>query len=153
MAEKNINILDELDELKKKGMLSKRIVILKGPVQDGLPAIEKSEESIIDEEGFKETAISELFYAPGCNHLIHTEEELGAICAVCSHLLCRACSTTNICSLCGKIVCKKDQKQIEDIGMVCSPCKNEWIVKKVISFLITAGIAGAIIFFVLRFVQ
>lgn len=153
MAEKDINIMDQINELTKKGLLSKKVVILKGPVQDGSPAVEKREESIIDDEGLKEISVSELSYAPACHHLIHNEEELGGICIVCGQALCKACSTTNICNLCGKTVCKKDQKNIEDIGMVCTLCKKDWLIKKIVYFLITAGITGAIIFFVLRFVQ
>lgn len=152
MAEKDINILDKLDELRKRGQVSRRIVILKGPVQHGAPAIEKSEESILDDEGYKETTTSELYYAPGCHHLIHTEEELGGICTVCGNAICRICSASNICSLCGRTVCKQDQRQIEDIGIVCSLCKRDWLIKKIISFLITAGITGAVIFFVLKFI-
>jgi len=147
------NIIGELNELEKKGLLSKRVVILKGPIQDGSPAVEKREESIIDNEGLKEISVSELSYAPACHHLIHEEKELGGVCIVCGQAMCKACSMNNICPICGRTVCKKDQKQIEEIGMVCSLCKKDWFIKKMISFLLTACVAAAIIFFVLRFVQ
>lgn len=153
MAEKDINILNQINELRKRGLLSQRIVIIKGPAMNGAPVVEKREESILDDEGLKEITISELSYAPACHHLIHTEEELGGVCIVCGQAMCKVCSANNLCALCGRTVCKKDQKQIEDIGMVCVFCKRDWLIKKIISFLITAGITGAIILFVLRFIQ
>lgn len=151
MAERNI--LDEINELKKKGLLTKKVVILKGPIQDGFPAVEKREESIIDDEGLKEISVSELSYAPACHHLIHEEEELGGICIVCGQAMCKACSESNVCPICGRTVCKKDQKPIEEIGMACALCKKDLFMKKIISFLLTAGIVAAIIFFILRFIQ
>jgi len=151
VAEKSI--LDELQELSKKGLLSKRIVILKGALQNGSPVVEKSEESIIDEEGMKEVTISALSYAPACHHLIHTEEELGAICVVCGQAMCRQCSATNVCSVCGRTVCKQDQKAIEDVGMVCGLCHASWFRKKAISFVLTLGALGILVFLMLRFLQ
>lgn len=147
------NIMDELNELEKKGLVSKRVVILKGPIQDGSPAVEKREESIIDDEGLKEISVSELSYAPACHHLIHVEEELGGVCIVCGQAMCKVCSENNVCPICGRTVCKKDQKPIEEIGMACALCKKDLFVKKMISFLLTAGIVAAIIFFILRFIQ
>ncbi len=151
MAERSI--LDELQELSKKGLLSKRVVILKGPLRNGSPVVEKSEESIIDDEGMKEMTISELSYAPACHHLIHTEEELGAVCVVCGQAMCRVCSVNNICPVCGRTVCKQDQKSIEDVGMVCELCKRDWLRKKIISFILTAGALGILVYLVLRFIQ
>jgi hypothetical protein len=151
MAERSI--LDELQELSKKGLLSKRVVILKGPLQNGSPVVEKSEETIIDDEGMKEVTVSELSYAPACHHLIHTEEELGAVCVVCGQVMCRACSVNNVCSACGRTVCKQDQKSIEDVGMVCGLCKNEWLRKKAISLFLTMAGLGILVYLVLRFIQ
>jgi len=151
MAEKSI--LDELQELSKKGLFSKRVVILKGPLQNGSPVVEKSEGSIIDEEGLKEVTVSDLSYAPACHHLIHTEAELGAVCVICGQAMCRACSVNNICQICGRAVCKQDQKSIEDVGMVCGLCKKDWIKKKAISLFLTLGGLGILVYLVLRFLQ
>jgi len=151
MAERSI--MDELQELSKKGLLSKKVVILKGPLQNGSPVVERSEESIIDDEGMKEVTISELSYAPACHHIIHTEEELGAVCVVCGQAMCRACSANNVCPVCGRTVCKQDQKNVEDVGMVCGLCKKEWLKKKAISFILTLGMLGIFIYLVLRFIQ
>ena len=151
MAEKSI--MDELHELSKKGLLSKRVVILKGPLQNGSPVVEKSEETIIDEEGMKEVTVSELSYAPACHHLIHTEEELGGICIVCGNAICKSCSANCLCSTCGRTVCKQDQKTIEDIGMVCSQCKLDWLKKKAISILLTLGGLGILVYLILRYIQ
>lgn len=147
------NIMDELNELEKKGLLSKKVVILKGPIQDGFPAVEKREESIIDDEGLKETEISELYYAPACNHIIHSEDEIGSVCSVCIQPMCQACSINNVCPTCGKAVCKQDQTQIEEIGLVCTHCKKEWLKKKLVSFILTLAAVVTIIYLVMRFIN
>ena len=41
MAERSIQ--DELQELSKKGLTSRKIIILRGPLQDGTPILEQSE--------------------------------------------------------------------------------------------------------------
>jgi len=151
MAEKSI--LDELQELSKKGLTSRKIIILRGPLQDGTPIIEQSEGSIIDDEGLKELSVATLSYAPACHHLIHTEAELGAICVICGQAMCSACSVNNICPVCGRAVCKQDQKNVEDIGMICLQCHRELLWKKIISFILTAGAVGILIYLVLRFLQ
>jgi len=151
MAEKGV--LDQIHELSKKGLLSKKVVIIKGPAHHGTPAVEKSEESLIDEEGLKEISVSELSYAPGCHHLIHSEEELGGVCVVCTLALCAACSAANLCSVCGRTVCRQDQKDVEELGKVCSDCYNQMIIKKIISFILTLGAVGLLVFLALKFIQ
>ena len=151
MAERSIQ--EELQELSKKGLTSRRIIILRGPLQDGTPILEQSEGSIIDEEGLKELSVAALSYAPACHHLIHTEAELGAICVICGQAMCSACSASNVCPICGRAVCKQDQKNVEDVGMVCSLCHKELFWKKIISFILTAGAVGILIYLVLRFLQ
>ena len=149
MPEKSV--LDELNELSKKGLLSKKVVIIKGPAFSGSPAVEKNEGSVIDEAGLKEISVSELSYAPGCHHLIHTEEELGGVCVVCGLALCKACSASNICAVCGRTVCRQDQKDVEELGKVCTDCNHQMLIKKIISFALTAGIIGILVFVALRF--
>lgn len=149
MAERSIQ--EELQELSKKGLTSRRIIILRGPLQDGTPILEQSEGSIIDEEGLKELSVAALSYAPACHHLIHTEAELGAVCVICGQAMCSACSASNVCPICGRAVCKQDQKNVEDVGMVCSLCHREFLWKKIISFILTAGAVGILIYLVLRF--
>jgi len=151
MAERSIQ--EELQELSKKGLTSRRIIILRGPLQDGTPILEQSEGSIIDEEGLKELSVAALSYAPACHHLIHTEAELGAVCVICGQAMCSACSASNVCPICGRAVCKQDQKNVEDVGMVCSLCHKELFWKKIISFILTAGAVGILIYLVLRFLQ
>jgi hypothetical protein len=147
------SILDQVHELSKKGLLSKKIVILKGPALNGAPVVEKSEESLIDEEGLKEYSVSELSYAPGCHHLIHTEEELGGVCVVCGLALCRACSASNLCAVCGRTACKQDQENVEEIGMVCTNCRNQMTRRNIISLVLTIGAVGLLVFLALRFIQ
>ena len=98
-------------------------------------------------------SVAALSYAPACHHLIHTEDELGAVCVVCGQAMCRACAVNNICPVCGRTVCKQDQKSIEDVGMVCGFCKKDWLKKKVISLFLTLGGLGIFIYLVLRFLQ
>jgi len=149
MAERSIQ--DELQELSKKGLTSRKIIILRGPLQDGTPVVEQREGSIIDDEGLKELTVATLSYAPACHHLIHTEAELGAICVICGQAMCSVCSASSLCSLCGRAVCKQDQKSVEDVGIICSQCHRELIRKKIISFILTAGAVGILIYLVLRF--
>jgi len=151
MIEKSV--MDELHDLAKKGLISKKVIILRGPLLNGTPIIEQSEGSIIDEEGLKELSVAALSYAPACHHLIHTEDELGAVCVVCGQVMCRTCSASNICPMCGRAVCKQDQKNVEDVGMVCSQCHRESFWKKIVSLLLTAGAVGMLIYLVLRFLQ
>jgi hypothetical protein len=146
------SILDQLDEIKKKGLQSKKIVILKGPALGGAPVLEKTEESVIDDEGLKEYSISELSYAPGCHHLIHSEEELGGVCAICGLALCKACSS-NVCPTCGRTTCKLDQRDVKDVGRICTACHAQMRRRNLISLILTIGAVGLFIYFALRFVQ
>jgi hypothetical protein len=144
------SILDQLDEIKKKGLQSKKIVILKGPALGGAPVVEKTEESIIDDEGLKEYSISELSYAPGCHHMIHSEEELGGVCVICGLTLCKSCSA-NTCPICGRTVCKQDQRNVEDVGTVCTACNADLRRRNLISMVLSVGAVAAFIYLVLRF--
>jgi hypothetical protein len=144
------SILDQIDEIKKKGLQSKKIVILKGPIAAGTPAVEKTEESLIDEEGLKEYSISELSYAPGCHHLIHSEEELGGVCVICGLALCKACSA-NVCPACGRTTCKQDQQNVKDVGMICTACHALLRRRNLISIILSIGAVAAFIYLVLRF--
>jgi hypothetical protein len=56
-----------------------------------------------------------------------------------------------MCPICGRAVCKQDQKNVEDIGMICLQCHRELLWKKIISFILTAGSVGILIYLVLRF--
>lgn len=144
------SILDQLNELSKKGLLSKKIVILKGPAMAGMPAVEKTEESLIDGEGLKEFSVSELSYAPGCHHLIHGEEDLGGVCVICGLALCRICSA-NVCASCGHATCKQDQHNVEDVGMICTACHGQIRRRNLISILLSMGAVALFVYLVLRF--
>jgi hypothetical protein len=144
------SILDQINELKKKGLLSKKVVRLRGPMVGDAPAVERTEESLIDDEGLKEYSIAELTYAPGCHHLIRGEEDLGGVCVTCGLALCKTCSA-NVCAICGRATCKLDQHNVEDVGMICTACHGQIRRRNLISMILSLGAVALFIYLVLRF--
>jgi hypothetical protein len=143
------SIFDQINELQKKGLRSKKVVILRGPAVGGAPAVERTEESLIDDEGLKEYSIAELTYAPGCHHLIRGEEDLGGVCVTCGLALCKTCAA-NTCAACGRATCKQDQHKVEDVGMICTACNDQIRRRNLISTILSLGGVAIFVYLIMR---
>ena len=115
----------------KQELQTKTIIILDGEVQEGQPAVDKTEATSFNDEGLKEAVLIRLKYASGCRHIIHTAAEMGAVCSSCHRILCAACSKEedNFCAKCRKAVCgclscRKKESIDGERKMVCAACHS-----------------------------
>jgi hypothetical protein len=123
-------------------------VVVTGPGAVGQPLVDRVETTGVGGAGVEELVRINLTAAPGCNHVLHTGAEVGAVCACgCDRLLCTACATRpeNLCSSCRRPVAGPCQIRsiLDPTGtMRCWTCWQRQWASKISWAMLAALFAG-----------
>lgn len=142
---------NEKERIEGAGLEHRVLIIPGGPAAQGEPAVDKAESTYLDQDGLHELTVLRIKYAPGCNHMLHTAKNTGAICSSCGLLLCSECSN-EVCYSCQRPVCglcRNTEIVGDEERVYCSPCLRDKKRRARRDALLVTGITWSAVFAVL----